>query len=155
MMVGNLSREVRRFLLLRHRNINQSRSEGVYAFTQLKINGHSQTVDVAADTPLLWVLRDTLNLHGTKYGCGIAQCGACTVLMGGEPVRSCSISVANMKEDVTTIEGLSGDGNHPLQVEWRAVDVPQCGYCQAGQILSAAALLKNIRSRRTRISIAR
>lgn len=101
------------------------------------------TADVAADTPLLWVLRDTLNLHGTKYGCGIAQCGACTVLMGGQPVRSCSITVDKVDgADVTTIEGLSPDGNHPLQVAWREVDVPQCGYCQAGQILSAAALLK-------------
>ncbi len=111
---------------------------------QLKINGHSVAVDVDGDTPLLWALRDTLNLHGTKYGCGIAQCGACTVLLGGQPVRSCSLTVDKVgTADVTTIEGLSADGNHPLQVAWREVDVPQCGYCQAGQILSAAALLKS------------
>jgi isoquinoline 1-oxidoreductase subunit alpha len=110
---------------------------------QLKVNGQSKSVDVAADTPLLWVLRDTLNLHGTKYGCGIAQCGACTVLLSGQPVRSCSITVDKVGAgEVTTIEGLSADGNHPVQVAWREVDVPQCGYCQAGQILSAAALLK-------------
>jgi isoquinoline 1-oxidoreductase alpha subunit len=107
------------------------------------VNGKRETVDVPADTPLLWVLRDVLNLHGTKYGCGIGQCGACTVHVGGEPVRSCSMpvsAVANAK--VTTIEGLSSDGKHPAQIAWRDIDVPQCGYCQAGQIMSAAALLR-------------
>jgi isoquinoline 1-oxidoreductase subunit alpha len=110
---------------------------------QLTVNGRSTTVDVPADTPLLWVIRDALNLHGTKFGCGIGQCGACTVHLNGQPVRSCVTPVsgaANAK--ITTIEGLSPDGTHPLQVAWREVDVPQCGYCQAGQIMSAAALLK-------------
>ncbi len=109
---------------------------------QLTVNGRSQTVDVPADTPLLWVLRDVLNLPGTKYGCGIGQCGACTVHLGGQPVRSCMTpvsSAANAK--ITTIEGLSPDGTHPLQIAWKEIDVPQCGYCQAGQIMTAAALL--------------
>ncbi len=109
---------------------------------ELTVNKRPMTVDVAADTPLLWVLRDVLNLHGTKYGCGIGQCGACTVHLGGEPVRSCLTPVsAAAKASITTIEGLSADGTHPLQVAWREVDVPQCGYCQAGQIMAAAALL--------------
>jgi aerobic-type carbon monoxide dehydrogenase small subunit (CoxS/CutS family) len=106
------------------------------------VNGKKTEVTAAPDTPLLWVLRDVLNLHGTKYGCGIAQCGACTVHVNGEPMRSCSVplsGVANAK--ITTIEGLSPDGSHPLQAAWREIDVPQCGYCQAGQIMSAAALL--------------
>jgi aerobic-type carbon monoxide dehydrogenase small subunit (CoxS/CutS family) len=106
------------------------------------VNGQKAEVDASPDTPLLWVLRDVLNLHGTKYGCGIAQCGACTVHVNGEPMRSCSVplsGVANAK--ITTIEGLSDTGSHPLQVAWREIDVPQCGYCQAGQIMSAAALL--------------
>jgi isoquinoline 1-oxidoreductase alpha subunit len=109
---------------------------------QLTINGRSTRVDAAPDTPLLWVLRDILNLHGTKYGCGISQCGACTVHLDGQPVRSCVTllsSAANHK--VTTIEGLSENGTHPVQVAWQKIDVPQCGYCQAGQIMSAAALL--------------
>lgn len=109
---------------------------------KLDINGRSTTVDVPADTPLLWVLRDTLKLHGTKYGCGIGQCGACTVHLGGQPVRSCTTPVASaVSAKITTIEGLSPDGNHPLQKAWRDLDVPQCGYCQAGQIMAAAALL--------------
>jgi aerobic-type carbon monoxide dehydrogenase small subunit (CoxS/CutS family) len=109
---------------------------------KLTVNGKSTSVDVAPDTPLLWVLRDTLHLHGTKYGCGIAQCGACTVHVGGQPTRSCvtPLSFAANKT-VTTIEGLSVDGSHPLQQAWVDLDVPQCGYCQAGQIMSAAALL--------------
>ncbi|MDQ2840851.1 MAG: (2Fe-2S)-binding protein [Acidobacteriota bacterium] len=108
----------------------------------LTVNKRSMTADVPPDTPLLWVLRDVLNLHGTKYGCGIGQCGACTVHLNGEPVRSCLTPVsAATKGAITTIEGLSPDGSHPLQVAWREVDVPQCGYCQAGQIMSAAALL--------------
>lgn len=107
----------------------------------LKINGQSKKVNVDADTPLLWVLRDSLQLVGTKYGCGIAQCGACTVHIDGEAMRSCSIPVSSIKDEVTTIEGLSPDASHPLQKAWREHDVPQCGYCQAGQIMSAAALL--------------
>ncbi len=108
---------------------------------QLTVNGRALTVDVAADTPLLWVLRDVLNLHGTKYGCGIGQCGACTVHLGGEPAASCLTPISAVNKPITTIEGLSKDGSHPLQVAWREIDVPQCGYCQAGQIMSAAALL--------------
>jgi isoquinoline 1-oxidoreductase alpha subunit len=109
---------------------------------QLTVNGHQTSVDAAADTPLLWVLRDVLNLHGTKYGCGIGQCGACTVHINGAPQRSCLTPIsaaANAK--ITTIEGLSPDASHPLQTAWVEMDVPQCGYCQAGQIMSAAALL--------------
>ncbi len=109
---------------------------------KLTVNGRSSTVDVLPDTPLLWVLRDVLNLHGTKYGCGIGQCGACTVHLGGQAVRSCMTPVsAAANAPIMTIEGLSHDGSHPLQQAWRDVDVPQCGYCQTGQIMSAAALL--------------
>jgi isoquinoline 1-oxidoreductase alpha subunit len=108
----------------------------------LTVNGKPASVDVAGDTPLLWVLRDNLNLHGTKYGCGIGQCGACTVHVNGQPMRSCSLQVADAaNKKITTIEGLSPDNSHPLQKAWVDVDVPQCGYCQAGQIMSAAALL--------------
>jgi len=107
----------------------------------LTVNGKSATVDVAADTPLLWVLRDVLNLKGTKFGCGVGQCGACTVHMRGRAVRSCQIQVGNVAGEVVTIEGLSPDGSHPLQRAWQEVDVPECGYCQAGQIMTAAALL--------------
>jgi isoquinoline 1-oxidoreductase alpha subunit len=110
--------------------------------TKLIVNGNPATVDVPGDTPLLWVIRDVLNLHGTKYGCGIGQCGACTVHLNGEAVRSCLTPVsAAANARITTIEGLSADDSHPLQQAWRDVDVPQCGYCQAGQIMSAAALL--------------
>jgi isoquinoline 1-oxidoreductase alpha subunit len=110
---------------------------------QLNVNGTDQTLDVEPDMPLLWALRDTLGLIGTKYGCGIAQCGACTVHLNGQPVRSCTTPVAAAAgQKVTTIEGLaSGDTLHPLQQAWIDLDVPQCGYCQAGQIMSAAALL--------------
>ena len=109
----------------------------------LQINGKEYKADVAADTPLLWVLRDHLGLVGTKYGCGIAQCGACTVHIEGNPVRSCTLPVSAIKSSkVTTIEGLSKNGDHPVQIAWDEVDVPQCGYCQAGQIMTAAALLK-------------
>jgi isoquinoline 1-oxidoreductase alpha subunit len=110
--------------------------------TTLNVNGQSRTVDAAPDTPLLWVLRDVLQLHGTKYGCGIGQCGACTVHLNGEPARACLTpltAAANAK--ITTIEGLSPDNAHPLQVAWQQMDVPQCGYCQSGQIMAAAALL--------------
>jgi isoquinoline 1-oxidoreductase subunit alpha len=109
----------------------------------LQINGKEYRADVAADTPLLWVLRDHLGLVGTKFGCGIAECGACTVLLEGKAVRSCVYPVSKIKSSgITTIEGLSEKGDHPLQLAWDEVDVPQCGYCQAGQIMTAAALLK-------------
>lgn len=108
----------------------------------LRINGRRRTVDVPADTPLLWVLRDELELHGTKYGCGMGLCGACTVHRDGTPVRSCRLAVSEVGEAaITTIEGLSPDGSHPVQRAWVEEDVPQCGYCQAGQIMTAAALL--------------
>jgi len=109
---------------------------------ELNINGKAQSVDVAPDTPLLWVIRDTLGLTGTKFGCGMAQCGACTVHLDGEAVRSCSTPVSAVGgKKVTTIEGLSADGSHPVQSAWVAEQVPQCGYCQSGQIMQAAALL--------------
>jgi isoquinoline 1-oxidoreductase alpha subunit len=107
-----------------------------------KVNGKSTTVDVSPDTPLLWVLRDVLDLKGTKYGCGIAQCGACTVHVDGAAIRSCNRPVSEVEgADIVTIEGLSPTGTHPLQRAWEELDVPQCGYCQAGQIMSAASLL--------------
>ena len=110
---------------------------------QLKINGKSYTAEVAEDTPLLWVLRDHLGLTGTKYGCGIASCGACTVHMNGSAVRSCILPVSGLANaDITTIEGLSENGDHPVQQAWEEVDVAQCGYCQAGQIMTASAFLK-------------
>ena len=106
------------------------------------VNGKTHKLDAEADTPLLWVLRDTLGLTGTKYGCGIALCGACTVHVNGEPVRSCITPISQVAaKKVTTIEGLSRDSSHPLQKAWIAEEVPQCGYCQSGQIMSAAALL--------------
>ncbi|MEX0288351.1 MAG: (2Fe-2S)-binding protein [Flavobacteriaceae bacterium] len=111
---------------------------------QVKVNGVSQTVDVSEDTPLLWVLRDHLDLVGTKYGCGIAQCGACTVHLDGKAVRSCSLTLSQVEgKEITTIEGLSEDGSHPVQEAWKEVDVPQCGYCQAGQIMTASAFLES------------
>jgi isoquinoline 1-oxidoreductase alpha subunit len=107
-----------------------------------RVNGTSTTVDVPADMPLLWVLRDVLDLKGTKFGCGVSQCGACTVHLNGAATRSCVLPVAAVEgADVTTIEGLSPDASHPLQRAWLELDVPQCGYCQAGQLMSAAALL--------------
>jgi isoquinoline 1-oxidoreductase alpha subunit len=111
----------------------------------LKVNGKTQTLDVEPDMPLLWALRDELGLTGTKFGCGIAQCGACTVHINGVAMRSCSVPVSTAAgKDITTIEGLAGaDGKlHPVQAAWVAEDVPQCGYCQSGQIMAAAALLK-------------
>ena len=108
----------------------------------LKVNGQAMNVDVDPSTPLLWVLRDTLSLTGTKYGCGMAQCGACTVHLNGEAIRSCVKRVADaVGKEITTIEGLSPDLSHPLQEAWMEIDVPQCGYCQSGQIMSAAVLL--------------
>ena len=112
------------------------------ALFKLTVNGKERQVDVEADTPLLWVLRDSLHLVGTKYGCGVAQCGACTVHMKGAAVRSCILPVSAVKSPITTIEGLSENGDHPVQQAWDEVDVPQCGYCQAGQMMTAAAFLK-------------
>ncbi len=110
----------------------------------LMINDEPRSVDVAPDTPLLWVLRDHLDLVGTKFGCGVGQCGACTVHMNGVPMRSCMMPVSTISGmKITTIEGLSKNGDHPLQKAWCDEDVPQCGYCQAGQIMTAAALLAN------------
>lgn len=107
-----------------------------------KLNGKSQTVEVSPEMPLLWVLRDTLNMTGTKFGCGMALCGACTVHVNGEATRSCITAVSSVAgKSVTTIEGLSADASHPVQRAWIEQDVPQCGYCQSGQIMSAAALL--------------
>ncbi len=114
------------------------------AIFKLKVNGTEREVDVDPNTPLLWVLRDHLSLVGTKYGCGIAQCGACTVHIGDIATRSCMLPVSSIgNNEITTIEGLSENGDHPVQQAWLEVDVPQCGYCQAGQIMTASALLKN------------
>jgi isoquinoline 1-oxidoreductase subunit alpha len=111
----------------------------VFEFT---LNGKPQTADVVSAMPLLWVLRDTIGLTGTKYGCGMALCGACTVHINGQPMRSCSTPISSVAgKTVTTIEGLSPDGSHPVQRAWSDEDVPQCGYCQSGQIMTAAALL--------------
>ena len=111
----------------------------------LKINGKTHTVSVDSDTPLLWVLRDEVDLLGTKYGCGVGQCGTCTVHVNGTAIRSCMIQVSQLQGmEIVTIEGLSENGDHPVQKAWLEHDVPQCGYCQTGQIMTAAALLKNI-----------
>jgi len=109
----------------------------------LVVNGIAHMLDIEPETPLLWALRDTLKLTGTKFGCGIAQCGACTVLIDGRATRSCSVPIAAVNgKAVTTIEGLSAEGTHPVQLAWIEHDVPQCGYCQSGQIMAAVALLK-------------
>ena len=109
----------------------------------LKINGSTQKIEAAEDTPLLWALRDQLNMVGTKYGCGIGQCGACTVHVNGSATRSCQLPISQLiGKEITTIEGLSEDGSHPVQKAWKAIDVPQCGYCQAGQIMTASAFLE-------------
>lgn len=112
---------------------------------KLNVNGKIMDVDVEGDTPLLWVLREQLELTGSKYGCGIAACGACTVHIDGEPIRSCVLPVEaiDSSSKIVTIEGLSADSNHPVQKAWAEVDVPQCGYCQSGMIMTAAALLEN------------
>ena len=111
--------------------------------TELKINGKVQQVNVEEDTPLLWAIRDSIGLTGTKYGCGIQQCGACTVLIGKRPVRSCGITVGEVAgKEITTIEGLSEDSKHPVQMAWVEEQVPQCGYCQSGQIMAAVSLLE-------------
>ena len=108
----------------------------------ITVNGTQHQLDTEPDTPLLWALRDVVGLTGTKYGCGIAQCGACTVHINGQPMRSCSVPIANVDgASITTIEGLSPDGKHPVQQAWIAEDVPQCGYCQSGQIMAVAAFL--------------
>lgn len=110
----------------------------------LKINGRTQEIEVDSNTPMLWVLRDHFKLVGTKFGCGIAQCGACTIHLGDNAVRSCQLPVSSVGEqEITTIEGLSENGDHPVQKAWLEVDVPQCGYCQAGQIMTASAFLKS------------
>src|SRR5688572_18285710 len=109
----------------------------------LKVNGKPTTVDAPSDMPLLWVLRDVLDLKGAKYGCGVGQCGACTVHLKGAAIKSCSVPASTVQNmEITTIEGLSPDGSHPVQKAWQEVDVPQCGYCQAGQIMAAVALLE-------------
>jgi isoquinoline 1-oxidoreductase subunit alpha len=113
----------------------------------LKVNGQQHNVDVPPETPLLWVVRDVIGLHGTKYGCGIAACGACTVHVGGEAVRSCVTAVGDVGDaEVTTIEGLHPTGDHPVQRAWRELNVPQCGFCQTGQIMQAAAFLATTRN---------
>jgi isoquinoline 1-oxidoreductase subunit alpha len=111
---------------------------------ELKVNGTMINIDVSPDTPLLWVLRDHIGLTGSKYGCGIGQCGACSVHINGDVKRSCTIPISSIKasDEIVTIEGLSRDGTHPVQKAWAALDVPQCGYCQSGQIMAAAALIR-------------
>lgn len=114
------------------------------ASINLNINGKKQTLDVDPNTPMLWVLREHLNLVGTKFGCGMAQCGACTILFEGTAVRSCQLPVSSAEnKEITTIEGLSENGDHPVQKAWLEIDVPQCGYCQAGQIMNAVSLLNS------------
>ena len=110
---------------------------------EIKINGDTHKLDIEPDTPLLWAIRDTIGLTGTKYGCGIQQCGACTVLIKGRPVRSCGVTIEEVSgQEITTIEGLSDDNTHPVQKAWIAEEVPQCGYCQSGQIMAAVSLLE-------------
>lgn len=111
---------------------------------ELKVNGETRSMEVSADMPLLWALRDHLDLVGTKYGCGVSQCGSCTVHVDGVAIRSCVLTVDQAQgKEITTIEGLSEDGSHPVQVAWKEIDVPQCGYCQAGQIMTATAFLND------------
>jgi isoquinoline 1-oxidoreductase alpha subunit len=113
------------------------------AMYNLEVNGKNYTVDVSSDTPVLWVLRDHLKLVGTKYGCGIGQCGSCTIHLNGEPTKSCLLTISLVAgKSIVTIEGLSDKGDHPVQEAWKELDVPQCGYCQAGQIMTASAFLE-------------
>jgi isoquinoline 1-oxidoreductase alpha subunit len=120
--------------------------ESLMAALQIKVNGQSHAVDALPDTPLLWVLRDTLRLTGTKYGCGIAQCGACTVFFDGQPLRSCSMPISSVgASEITTIEGVAGREAGAIKSAWIAHDVPQCGYCQSGQIMTAIVLLKQVK----------
>jgi isoquinoline 1-oxidoreductase alpha subunit len=119
--------------------------KGEMTMAKFILNGKPMAVDVESDTPLLWVIRDELNMTGTKFGCGIGTCGACTVHVGGRATRSCITPVSAVEgAQITTIEGLSEEGDHPLQISWQKLQVPQCGYCQSGQIMQAAALLKDI-----------
>jgi isoquinoline 1-oxidoreductase subunit alpha len=137
------------FDLFPKRDIIQLTNKILYTMPtyNLMINGNAQSVEVASDTPLLWVLRDHLDMVGTKYGCGIGQCGSCTVHVDGAATRSCLLQVSQMEgKEIKTIEGLSEDGLHPVQEAWKEVDVPQCGYCQAGQIMTASAFLENNRN---------
>lgn len=114
------------------------------AVYSILVNGNTKQIDVEPDTPLLWVLRDELNLLGTKYGCGIGECGACSIHINGEVSRSCSIPISELKDrNITTIEGISKDGSHPVQQAWKTIDVPQCGYCQSGQIMTAISFLES------------
>ena len=114
---------------------------------ELKINGEKYNINVEEDMPLLWIIRDVLNMTGTKYGCGIQQCGACTVLVNNLPIRSCGVTVNNIEgKEITTIEGLSNDNSHPVQLAWIEEQVPQCGYCQSGQIMTAVSLLKRFKN---------
>jgi isoquinoline 1-oxidoreductase alpha subunit len=125
---------------------NPANTAEIAMATTIKINGVNRTVDVDGDTPLLWVLRDVLGMTGTKFGCGVAQCGACTVFLDGQPLRSCSIPVAALaKGEITTIEGVSGREAAAVQKAWISNEVPQCGYCQSGQVMSAIALLNEIK----------
>jgi isoquinoline 1-oxidoreductase subunit alpha len=130
------------FVMLTHHSINHQLT--IMAKYNLKINGKTQKVEADPATPMLWVLRDHLQLFGTKYGCGVAACGACTVHLNGNAVRSCQLPVSAVKkQEITTIEGLSANGEHPVQKAWLDLDVAQCGYCQTGQIMSAVSLLKS------------
>jgi len=128
---------------INHKSPSRSRIEED-CMPKLNVNGTTRDIDAAPDTPLLWVIREQIGLTGTKYGCGIAQCGACSVHINGELQRSCSIPLSSVKptDQIVTIEGLSPNADHPVQKAWLALDVPQCGYCQSGQIMAAAALLK-------------
>jgi isoquinoline 1-oxidoreductase alpha subunit len=124
-------------------NVTQT-APGTMSTYTLRVNGQSRSVDVDSDTPMLWVLRDALGLVGTKYGCGVGECGACSIHLDGRPVRACQTPVSRVgTASITTIEGLDAGARHPLQQAWGELDVPQCGYCQAGQIMTAAALLNS------------
>lgn len=144
MVLLHLRNEERFWALLKFLFVQHFLNSINMATFTIKVNNKSHQVEADADTPILWVLRDHLKLVGTKYGCGIAQCGACTIHLDGVAMRSCSMPISTIGDkSITTIEGLSEDGTHALQEAWREHDVPQCGYCQAGQIMSAAALLKD------------